>query len=445
MTTIVTLVSKVGRALVSARAWLALLRHRRRWLIAGLLFFVSTISYLDRQTLSVLAGTLRGELGLSSERYGAVVTAFLVAYGVGFCFSGRLIDRFGVKLCFGTALAVWTAAAMLHAVVSGWRGLIVLRFVLGLGESFATPTAAKVLSAWIPSRERGLCTAVYSTGHFAGAMIAPPLVAWLALSYRWSYSFLATGASGLVLLGLWFWFYRPPESHPMLSGEERRLILRERTTVAVDFGRVSTWSLLRHPVSFGFFCTRFFTDAFSYFFVFWIPVYLQTSRGYTLAMIGLLAWIPYLGADFGTIGGGAWSDILVRRGLPLRQARMRVMLVSAFLTPLALAAVLVPSASIALVLIAVIMAAQACWNTNLFTLTQESAPPGCVASVAAVSILGGTVGGSIANLVTGHIIREVGYVPVFAVLGFVHLGGYLIVRQALIRGDRLKSKIENEG
>jgi len=204
-----------------------LLRERRRWLMPALLFFVSTISYLDRQTLSVLAGTLRLELGLTPSQYGTVVTSFLVAYGLGFCFSGRLIDRFGVKPTFAWALALWSSAAMLHSLASGERSLIFFRFLLGLGESFATPTAAKVLAAWIPRRERGMCTAVFSTGNFVGAMVAPPLVAWLTLSTRWQFSFLVTGGLGFVLLAVWLVFYREPERHPLLTENERRHILAE--------------------------------------------------------------------------------------------------------------------------------------------------------------------------------------------------------------------------
>jgi len=413
-----------------------LLRERRRWLMPALLFFVSTISYLDRQTLSVLAGTLRHDLGLTPTEYGTVVTSFLVAYGLGFCFSGRLIDRFGVKVSFAWALALWSSAAMLHSLASGERSLIFFRFLLGLGESFATPTAAKVLAAWIPRRERGMCTAVFSTGNFVGAMVAPPLVAWLTLSTRWQFSFLATGGLGFLLLAVWLAFYREPESHPMLTENERGHILAERGGFPVRFGAVSTWRLLRHPTSFGFFCTRFFTDAFSYFFVFWIPAYFQASRGFSLAMIGLFTWIPYLGADFGTLGGGAISDLLVRRGWNVRSARLRVCLAAACVTPLTLVAVRVSSAGIALALIAVVMAAQACWNNNVFTLTQESAAPEQVASVVAVSILGGTVGGSVFNLATGPAIKSFGYVPIFTGLGFMHLVAYVILTSALRRGDR---------
>lgn len=408
---------------------------RRRWFIPALLFFVSAASYLDRQTLSVLSATLRHKLGLTSVEYGGVVSGFLAAYGCGFCFSGRLIDRYGVKRTLAWALTGWSIVSMLHAFATGWRSLLVLRLLLGLGESFATPAAAKVLVEWIPRQERAFCTSIFSTGNFVGAMIAPSLVAGLTLRFHWSLSFLVTGSAGLGLVILWLVLYRPPEEHPLLSPEERAYILSQRGSNPVRFGKVSTLRLLAHPAALGFFCTRFFTDSFSYFFVFWLPLYLQTSRAFTLAAIGLFAWIPYLGADFGTLGGGAISDWLVRRGWPVRRARLGPMFAAACLTPLTLVAVRLPSAAAALALIAVVMAAQASWNNNLFTLTQETAPPEHVASVVAVSILGGTVGGSLSSIFVGSFIRSAGYVAVFTGLGFVHLLGFGIVTFALRRAD----------
>ena len=162
-----------------------ILGERRRWLITGLLFFISTIAFLDRQTLSVLEQTLEKVLRFSPAQYSYIVTGFLIATGFGYLFAGRIIDRFGVRASFALALAAWSVAAVAHSLAAGWISLLVLRVVLGLGESFYTPAAARVLRDWIPLRERGVCWAVFSTGNFVGAMIAPPLVAWLAVRYHW--------------------------------------------------------------------------------------------------------------------------------------------------------------------------------------------------------------------------------------------------------------------
>jgi len=185
----------------------------------------------------------------------------------------------------------------------------------------------------------------------------------------------------------------------------------------------------------GFFLTRLLTDPFTFFFLFWLPAYLQTSRGFTLGKTGMMAWIPYLGADLGALTGGAFSDWLVRRGVDPRRARRRILLVVACLTPLTLVAVRVGSVPLAVSLIVIVMFLQACWNTNLTTLIIESTPQQHVARVVALTLMGGTVGGSIATLLTGHVIKTFGYVPVFTALGFTHLIAYAIISTGLRRTD----------
>jgi ACS family hexuronate transporter-like MFS transporter len=412
-----------------------ILRERRRWFIAGLLFFISTIAFLDRQTLSVLEKTLEGILGFSSSEYSYIVTGFLIATGIGYLFAGRIIDRFGVRRSFAVALGAWSVAAIAHSLARGWISLLLLRVMLGLGESFYTPAAARVLRDWIPTRERGVCWAVFSTGNFVGAMIAPPLVAWLALRYHWQFSFVATGASGFVLLAAWLWLYHSPEQHPWLSAAERSTILNGRGSAVAAAQRLPTLQLLTQPAVTGFFLTRLLTDPFTFFFLFWLPAYLQTSRGFTLGKTGMMAWIPYLGADLGALTGGFFSDWLVRRGVDPRRARRRILLLVACLTPLTLVAVRVGSVPIALALIVLVMFLQASWNTNLTTLIIESTAPQQVASVVALTLIGGTVGGSVSTLLTGHVIKVFGYVPVFTALGFTHLTAYAIMSAGLRRAD----------
>jgi ACS family hexuronate transporter-like MFS transporter len=410
---------------------IAVLRDHTRWLVAGLLFFISTIAFLDRQTLSVLEKTLESILGFSAAEYSYIVIGFLIATGLGYLFAGGIIDRFGVRTTFAVALTVWSVAAVAHSLATGWILLLILRVVLGLGESFYTPAAARVLRDWIPQRERGVCWAVFSTGNFIGAMIAPPLVAWLALHYHWQLSFVVTGASGFVLLGVWLWFYHSPEQHPWLSSIERTVILQGRGSNAIAAENISIFRLLSQPAVRSFFFTRFLTDPFTFFFLFWLPAYLQTSRGFSLSRTGTMAWIPFLGADLGALTGGAVSDWLVRRGTDPRVARRRILFVVACLTPLTLAAVRVDSAPIAISLITLVMFLQASWNTNLTTLIVESTPPQNVARVVALTLMGGTVGGGLSTLLTGHVIKNVGYIPVFTALGFTHLTAYALISMSL--------------
>lgn len=218
-----------------------------------MLFFVSTVAFLDRQTLSVLEKTLEKVLAFSATEYSYIVTGFLVATGLGYMFAGRLIDRFGLRTSFAVALTAWSLAAMAHSLAAGWISLLVLRVALGRGECFYTPAAARVLRDWIPVRERGVCWAVFSTGTFAGAIIAPPLVAWLALRYPWEFSFVATGALGFALLGVWLWFYDSPERHPRLSVAERTVILEGRGASPAASETIPTFRLLCRPAFCGFF------------------------------------------------------------------------------------------------------------------------------------------------------------------------------------------------
>jgi MFS transporter, ACS family, hexuronate transporter len=412
------------------------LRDRRRWVITGLLFFISTIAFLDRQTLSILEKTLEKVLGFSATEYSYMVTGFLIATGVGYWFAGRIIDSCGVRKSFALALTAWSMAAVAHSLATGWVSLIVLRVALGLGESFYTPAAARVLKEWIPQRERGACWAVFSTGNFVGAMIAPPLVAWLAVRYHWQFAFIATGASGFVLLGAWLWLYDSPERHRMLSTAERVVILEGRAAAPAAVENIPTFRLLRQPAILGFFFTRFITDPFTFFFLFWLPAYLQTSHGLTLAKTGMIAWIPFLGSDVGALTGGAVSDCLVRRGADPRRARRHLLLVVACLTPLTVVAVRVHSVSLAIGQITLVMLLQAAWNTNLTTLIIESAPAQLVSRSVALTLMGGTVGGGIATLLTGRTIKAIGYVPVFTVLGFVHLAAYGVLSAGLRRANR---------
>jgi ACS family hexuronate transporter-like MFS transporter len=194
-----------------------------------------------------------GDFWFSAVEYSYIVLGFLIATGLGYLFAGGMIDRFGVRTSFAVALTVWSVAAVAHSLAKGWISFLVLRVVLGLGESFYTPAAARVLRDWIPQRERGVCWAVFSTGNFMGAMIAPPLVAWLALHYHWQFSFVFTGASGFVLLAVCLWFYHSPEQQPSLSAAERTVILRGRGSNAVAQENSSIFRLLSQPAVRSFF------------------------------------------------------------------------------------------------------------------------------------------------------------------------------------------------
>lgn len=397
-----------------------------RWRIVALLFLLSALNYLDRQTLSVLAPTLRAELGFSSVQYSYVVAAFLGAYTLGYAFCGRIVDRVGVRRAVAIALSVWSLAGMLHGFAGSWIGLAACRVILGFGESFNTPCGTKAIAEWIPRRERGLSMAVFSNGYIVGAILAPPLVSLVALHFGWKWAFLVTGALGFAFLLLWRRVYRSPDTHPALPEAERAYILSERPPTAAA-GRLPLLAALRHPLCLGFLFARLLTDSLSYFFSFWLPAYLESERGFSLAMIGLFGWIPFLAADLGGPGGGALSDWLVRRGWSPVAARRRMLLTAACLMPAALVAVHAPSAWVALGLIAVVLAGQSCWNSNLLTMMVEVFPREHLATYVALASIGGSIGGILSTLLAGELIQFAGYVPVFTGLGFLHLAAFAII------------------
>lgn len=411
----------------------AVLRNHQRWVVVALLFCVAAINNLDRQALSVLAGTLKATLHFGNVEYSYIATSFLAAYALGYAFCGTLIDRWGVKLALGAALAFWSLAGMAHAAAFGWLSLACFRFLLGLGESFNSPAGVKAIAEWVPPRERGLSMAVFSNGNIFGAVLAPPLVSSVALRFGWQWSFLVTGTLGLGLLLLWWRIYDHPNRQRTVTAEERAYIRAQLATAAPPVPKQSMWRLLRHPVCLGFFLARFLTDPTSYFFSFWLPDYFQQSRGFSLAMIGLVAWIPFLAADVGGPGGGALSDLLVRRGWKTKRARFTLMGGAALLMPLAAVAVRVDTAWLAIALIAVLLAAQSCWMANQLTLISESVPRENVGTLLALTALGGSLGGMASTLLTGRVLDAYGYVPVFTALGTLHLTAFGVLLWSVSR------------
>jgi ACS family hexuronate transporter-like MFS transporter len=404
-----------------------------RWWIVALLFLFALVNSLDRQTLAVLAPTLQAQLDFSSVEYSYAVSAFLAAYTLGYFFSGHLIDRWGIKLALALALGFWSVAAGAHALVHGWIGLALCRFALGLGESFNLPGGMKSLAEWTRPSERALSTAIFSSGNAMGAILAPILVSYLALHYGWRGSFFGTALLGIGLLLLWLGTY----ASPAVGANPARHQAAAETCAAPGIRNEpseKTGALLRHPLCLAFVFSRLLTDPISYFLNFWIPDYLGHSRGFSLALIGLVGWLPYLAGFIGGPGGGAVSDWLVRRGWASRRARLRLMLVAAGLMPLAAGVTLARADWLAIAMLALLVAAQMCWMANQLALISESFPPRLIGKVIAWSSIGGGIGGALYTLFVGAIVKDHGYALVFATMGGLPLLAYLAVSWQVNRG-----------
>jgi Sugar phosphate permease len=416
--------------------WKIFLSEHRRWGIVALLFLFSVVNNLDRQALAVLAPQLKGELGFGPVEYSYIVSAFLIAYSIGYAVCGRIIDRFGVKIVLAAALLFWSLTTMAHSVATSWMALAALRFLLGFGESFNSPSGVKAISEWAPPRERGVSIAIFTNGYVMGAVLAPPLVVFLTTHLGWRWSFVVTGAVGFVLVALWWRNYHSPEAHPRLTDKERKHILESQATRPTFAGSKPTiWQLLRHPLCIGFFIAQLLTDPIAFFLNFWLPDYLHT-RGLTLAMIGLIGWLPFLGADLGGPGGGALSDWLVRKNWKPVNARRTLMLTAACLMLFANVAVRTELLWLSIGLIAVLFAAQSCWKANQLALIAESIPRESVATLVSLSALGGSLGGVLSNLLTGRAIESFGYVPVFTVMSVLPLTAFVSLELMMRRARK---------
>src|SRR5688500_18856482 len=339
-----------------------------RWLMVGLVFLATVINYIDRQTVAVLSPVLLQELGLSKVDYGNVVSFFLLAYTISQALSGKLFDRIGTKLGFTISITLWSIAACLHALATGFRSLSACRFLLGLGEAGNWPGAAKVVAEWFPIRERAFGMAIFNSGATLGAVVAPPVIVWLQLRYGWQQTFLFTGLLGFVWLGAWLLLFRTPERHPWLRQPERDHIREGQQADDAGGGHAPGWrELLRHRQVWAIVAGRFFTDPIWWLYISWLPQYLFDARGFDLQKIGAFAWLPFLAADVGALSGGYLSGYLIRHGASVDRARKTCMAIGALLMPAGALAVRVESAWTALGLISLVLFAFQFWINNLQT------------------------------------------------------------------------------
>jgi MFS transporter, ACS family, hexuronate transporter len=406
---------------------------------------VTIINYIDRQTLSVLAPTIREEFGMSNASYSRVVTLFLLGYTISQALSGKLLDRIGTRAGFMLFVAIWTAASMLHATARNVTQLSVFRFILGIGEAGNWPGAAKAVAEWFPVRERAFGMAIFNGGSTIGAVVAPPLIAWVAINYGWRKAFFIGAILSSILMVLWFFFYRVPAEHARLSAEERAHITSDQspTDAGLAVSRRPWLSLFRHRQVWALISARFFTDPIWWFLISWLPNYLKSERGFTLALIGLLAWVPFLFADIGNLLGGAVSSLLIRSGWSVDRARKTVLITSALLIPLGVLGV-VTAESNAMVIgsISLIAFAFQSWIVNIHTIPSDCFPKQDVGSVFGI---GGTAAGiaSMAfTLLVGYIVDRFSYTPVFIMVGIMGPLAAILFLSIMRRIDRVPPLVE---
>ncbi len=398
---------------------------RYRWVICALLFFATTINYVDRAVLGVLAPTLVAEFGWSERDYGVISASFTLAYAIGFLFAGWFIDRVGTRLGYGVYLTVWSIAAAAHALVNSVTGFSMMRFALGLGESGNFPAAVKTVAEWFPKRERALATGIFNAGSNIGAIVAPLVVPWLALTWGWRTAFVVTGLTGLVWLAFWWPMYRRPAEHPKVSPAELALIESDPPDPPV---RASWLQLLRFRQTWAFTAGKFLSDSVWWFYLFWFPMFLADRFGVDLRTIGLPMVTVFLLADVGSVGGGWFSSFLMKRGWTANAARKTAMLLCALCILPVVFAPHVEAQWAAVWLIGLAAAAHQGFSANLFTLTSDMFPRAAVASVVGIGGFAGAMGGFFMNLGAGWLRQTTGsYAALFLMAGGAYLAALLVI------------------
>ena len=377
---------------------------RIAWVIAFLLCLATTINYLDRQAIGIVSVEIQREFSLTQEHYSYIVSAFLLAYAIGYGFSGYIVDRLGARRGFAVFMASWSVAQLLHGFAIGKWSLGSYRFLLGLSEPGAWPAATKAIAEWFPASQRALAMGIFNAGTMLGSALAPVTVALITLRYGWRSAFVFTGLAGIVWLVLWLMIYRSPSQtadHGPRAKIDWLALLRAR----------GCWTLI---------LTRFLTDPVIYFVIFWLPDYLRRERGFDLAMVGEYSWVPFALGGVGYLVGGWLSGFLMRTGWPLGRARKFTMALGAAVLPIAMAAPFVPTAALAIAATCAITFGHGVWVANLQTIPTDLFRPAEVGTVTGFSGMGGAVGGALANLGTGFIVTHFTYAPVFLLAGLMH-------------------------
>ena len=392
---------------------------RYRWRICALLFAATTLNYIDRQVLGVLAPELTRIFGWSEIDYSRIVTSFQAAYAIGLLGAGAVVDRLGTRIGYGLAICLWSLAAMSHALARSALGFAAARFALGLGEAGNFPAAIKTVAEWFPRRERALATGIFNAGSNVGAILAPLFVPVVATRWGWQYAFLITGVLSALWLITWLLGYRSPSRHAGVSSAELAYIQADSPDPAQ---RVPWTQLLRHRQAWAFVAGKFLTDPIWWFLLFWLPKYLNSEYGLSLLALGPPLIAVYLVADLGSILGGWLPNRFLKWGWSSNRARKTAMLLCALAVVPIVFAAFVHDLWLAVGLIGLAAAGHQGWSANLYTLTSDLFARGTVGSVVGIGSFAGAVGGMLISTFTGFLLQSTGsYVPVFLMAGCAYL------------------------
>lgn len=413
---------------------------RYRWRICALLFGVTTLIYLERQVLGVLAPELQRVIGWNEIQYSNIVTAFQAAYALGLLLSGGFIDRVGTRIGYTVALTLWTLSVAGQSLARTVLAFAAARFLLGFAESSNFPAALKTVAEWFPKKERALATGIFNSGANIGAIVAPATAPWIAVHFGWPWAFVLLGVLSALWLLPWLATYRRPEQHPKLSAAELSYIQSDpaEPPVAVPWAR-----LVPHRQTWAFMIGKFLTDPIWWFFLYWFAKFLNSRYGLTNTALGWPLVIVYTMSMAGSIVGGWLPERLLERGWDLSAARKTSMLICAVAVVPVVFAASVNRLWLTVALVGLATAAHQGWSANLFSLPSDTFPKRAVASVVGIGGFGGAVGGMLIATFTGVVLKLTGsYVPIFLLAGSVYLAALLIIHLLLPKLEPVKMDVE---
>ena len=402
--------------------------NKYRWRILTLIFFATTINYIDRQVIGILKPFIADDLGWGEADYGYIVTAFQIAYAIGLLTTGRLLDKFGVRIGYLWAIVIWSIAGMAHAAARSVVSFAVARFALGIGESANFPAAVKSVAEWFPKKDRAFATGLFNSGATVGAITAPIIVSAITLSLGWRWAFIITGALGFIWVVLWLAYYHPPEKHPNISKSELDYITQDETIN--NTGKALKWrDLFKYKETIAICSTRFISDWVWWFFLFWIPDFLTKAHGVNIKEVVLPLIVIYAVSSVGGIGGGWLSSKFIKMGKSIDFSRKTTILICAIII---LPVMLVSSVNnlwVAVGLISLATAGHQGWASNIFTIVSDIYPKNAVASMVGLSGFAGAIGGALSASFVGLLLETSGsYFLIFTVAAMVYLINWLILK-----------------
>ncbi len=395
-----------------------------RWYIAGLIGLATALNYMDRQTLSILWPTLQHDLGFSKSQYRYLPFWFLISYTIMYAVGGRLVDYLGARRGFAIFVSGWSLVDALHAFANKVWQFASCRFLLGVTEAGNFPAGIKAISEWFPVKERALAVGIFNAGTALGPAIAAPIITGVTLWLGWRYTFIAGAILSITWVLAWLLLYRTPQQHPCITAEELKMI--EESQGPSNQQKVSVLNILRTREAWGCILARVFTDPISYFFVFWIPIFLQQERGFDLKAMGEYYWIPFVGLGLGNLAGGAIPGWLIRRGWTLNRSRKTVMFISSLIIPVSFIAIaFVPNRGSALACTTVAMFFHAAWAN--MTLPAEVFPKHVVGTVTGIGGAAGSLVSAVAMLAIGQTITVSSFTPVFIIYSALPMTAFILV------------------